>query len=87
MHDLMFEPLAKWAMLQTRKYRRVTSDGAIDIEDVVRHTVTLIDASSPQIAKPASEFLSAARPSKRSLLKPRRHSGAHLFLAFFLSQC
>src|SRR6202040_1228654 len=34
-HDSIFVPLAKWAMLLTGNYRCVTSDGAIDIKDAV----------------------------------------------------
>ena len=36
-HDSIFVPLAKWAMLLTGNYRCVTKDGAIDIKDAV-HT-------------------------------------------------
>ena len=34
-HDSIFVPLAKWAMLLTGNYRCVTVDGAIDIKDAV----------------------------------------------------
>src|SRR5438309_4598509 len=34
-HDSVFVPLAKWAMLLTGNYRCVTSDGAIDLKDAV----------------------------------------------------
>ena len=34
-HDSIFVPLAKWAMLLTGNYRCVTADGAIDIKDAV----------------------------------------------------
>ena len=34
-HDPIFVPLAKWAMLLTGNYRCVTADGAIDIKDAV----------------------------------------------------
>jgi hypothetical protein len=34
-HDSIFVPLAKWAMLLTGNYRCVTSDGAVDIKDAV----------------------------------------------------
>ena len=34
-HDSIFVPLAKWAMLLTGNYRCVTTDGAIDIKDAV----------------------------------------------------
>src|SRR5438105_3844373 len=34
-HDSIFVPLAKWAMLLTGNYRCVTRDGAIDIKDAV----------------------------------------------------
>src|SRR5437588_5488431 len=34
-HDSIFVPLAKWAMLLTGNYRCVTEDGAIDIKDAV----------------------------------------------------
>ena len=34
-HDLIFVPLAKWAMLLTGNYRCVTADGAVDIKDAV----------------------------------------------------
>ena len=34
-HESIFVPLAKWAMLLTGNYRCVTSDGAIDIKDAV----------------------------------------------------
>src|SRR5246500_4780885 len=34
-HDSIFVPLAKWAMLLTGNYRCVTKDGAIDIKDAV----------------------------------------------------
>jgi hypothetical protein len=36
-HESIFVPLAKWAMLLTGNYRCVTSDGAIDIKDAVHH--------------------------------------------------
>jgi hypothetical protein len=36
-HDSIFVPLAKWAMLLTGNYRCVTRDGAVDIKDAV-HT-------------------------------------------------
>ena len=34
-HDSIFVPLAKWAMLVTGNYRCVTADGAMDIKDAV----------------------------------------------------
>jgi hypothetical protein len=34
-HDSVFVPLAKWAMLLTGNYRCVTADGAVDIKDAV----------------------------------------------------
>ena len=34
-HNSIFVPLAKWAMLLTGNYRCVTKDGAIDIKDAV----------------------------------------------------
>src|SRR5262249_45893655 len=34
-HESIFVPLAKWAMLLTGNYRCVTKDGAIDIKDAV----------------------------------------------------
>src|SRR4051812_7161659 len=34
-HDSIFVPLAKWAMLLTGNYRCVTKDGAVDIKDAV----------------------------------------------------
>jgi hypothetical protein len=34
-HDSIYVPLAKWAMLLTGNYRCVTKDGAIDIKDAV----------------------------------------------------
>jgi hypothetical protein len=34
-HDSIFVPLAKWAMLLTGNYRCITKDGAIDIKDAV----------------------------------------------------
>ncbi len=34
-HDSIFVPLAKWAMLLTGNYRCVTKDGAINIKDAV----------------------------------------------------
>src|SRR5439155_9632858 len=34
-HDSIFVPLAKWAMLLTGNYRCVTEDGAVDIKDAV----------------------------------------------------
>ena len=34
-HELIFVPLAKWAMLLTGNYRCVTADSAIDIKDAV----------------------------------------------------
>jgi hypothetical protein len=40
-HDSIFVPLAKWAMLLTGNYRCVMADGAIDIKDAVhRDTAT-----------------------------------------------
>jgi hypothetical protein len=38
-HDSIFVPLAKWAMLVTGNYRCVTADGAIDIKDAVHRDV------------------------------------------------
>jgi hypothetical protein len=38
-HDSIFVPLAKWAMLLTGNYRCVTPDGAIDIKDAVHRDV------------------------------------------------
>ena len=38
-HDSIFVPLAKWAMLLTGNYRCVTTDGAIDIKDAVHRDV------------------------------------------------
>ena len=38
-HDSIFVPLAKWAMLLTGNYRCVTADGAIDIKDAVHGDV------------------------------------------------
>jgi hypothetical protein len=38
-HDSIFVPLAKWAMLLTGNYRCVTEDGAIDIKDAVHRDV------------------------------------------------
>ncbi len=39
-HDSIFVPLAKWAMLLTGNYRCVTKDGAIDIKDAVHNDVS-----------------------------------------------
>lgn len=36
-HDSIFVPLAKWAMLLTGNYRCVTRDGAVDIRDAVHN--------------------------------------------------
>src|SRR5690348_3393612 len=36
-HDSIFVPLAKWAMLLTGNYRCVTKDGAVDIKDAVHN--------------------------------------------------
>jgi hypothetical protein len=36
-HESIFVPLAKWAMLLTGNYRCVTKDGAIDIKDAVHN--------------------------------------------------
>ncbi|HEY4472670.1 MAG TPA: hypothetical protein VGN21_15945 [Stellaceae bacterium] len=38
-HDSIFVPLAKWAMLLTGNYRCVTEDGAIDIKDAVHRDI------------------------------------------------
>ena len=38
-HDSIFVPLAKWAMLLTGNYRCVTKDGAIDIKDAVHQDI------------------------------------------------
>jgi hypothetical protein len=38
-HDSIFVPLAKWAMLLTGNYRCVTKDGAVDIKDAVHRDV------------------------------------------------
>src|SRR5712691_10632359 len=38
-HDSIFVPLAKWAMLLTGNYRCITKDGAIDIKDAVHRDV------------------------------------------------
>src|SRR5262249_12643209 len=39
-HDSIFVPLAKWAMLLTGNYRCVTADSAIDIKDAVHADMT-----------------------------------------------
>jgi hypothetical protein len=39
-HDSIFVPLAKWAMLLTGNYRCITADGAIDIKDAVHQDAT-----------------------------------------------
>jgi len=38
-HDSIFVPLAKWAMLLTGNYRCVTKDSAIDIKDAVHRDI------------------------------------------------
>ena len=38
-HESIFVPLAKWAMLLTGNYRCVTKDAAIDIKDAVHNDV------------------------------------------------
>ena len=38
-HDSIFVPLAKWAMLLTGNYRCVTEDGAVDIKDAVHRDI------------------------------------------------
>ena len=38
-HDSIFVPLAKWAMLLTGNYRCVTKDSAVDIKDAVHRDV------------------------------------------------
>jgi len=38
-HDSIFVPLAKWAMLLTGNYRCVTAEGSIDIKDAVHRDV------------------------------------------------
>jgi len=38
-HDSIFVPLAKWAMLLTGNYRCVTKDGAVDIKDAVHSDI------------------------------------------------
>src|SRR5499433_2494504 len=38
-HDSIFVPLAKWAMLLTGNYRCVTADDAIDIKDAVHRDI------------------------------------------------
>jgi hypothetical protein len=38
-HDSIFVPLAKWAMLLTGKYRCVTKDSAVDIKDAVHKDI------------------------------------------------
>ncbi|HWP26801.1 MAG TPA: hypothetical protein VNL39_10710 [Xanthobacteraceae bacterium] len=38
-HDSIFVPLAKWAMLLTGNYRCVTHDGAIDIKEAVHRNI------------------------------------------------
>ncbi len=38
-HDSIFVPLAKWAMLLTGNYRCVTKDGAVDIKDAVHRDI------------------------------------------------
>src|SRR5947199_8043255 len=38
-HDSVFVPLAKWAMLLTGNYRCVTTDGAVNIKDAVHGDV------------------------------------------------
>jgi hypothetical protein len=39
LHESIFVPLAKWAMLLTGNYRCVTKDGAIDIKDAVHRDI------------------------------------------------
>src|SRR5262249_26795543 len=39
-HESIFVPLAKWAMLLTGNYRGITADGAIDIKDAVHRDPT-----------------------------------------------
>ena len=38
-HNSIFVPLAKWAMLLSGNYRCVTKDGAVDIKDAVHRDV------------------------------------------------
>src|SRR5438046_6928495 len=38
-HDSIFVPLARWAMLLTCNYRCVTEDGAVDIKDAVHRDI------------------------------------------------
>ena len=40
-HESIFVPLAKWAMLLTGNYRCVTADGAVDIKDAVHRDPAL----------------------------------------------
>ena len=73
-HDSIFVPLAKWAMLLTGNYRCVTKDGAIDIKDAVHNDLEHVDARST-IGSAAFASGSAHRPTtwchSRNTLPPQ----------------
>jgi hypothetical protein len=73
-HDSIFVPLAKWAMLLTGNYRCVTKDAAIDINDAVHRDlaasrsvydwvreVSLKMGASPDDLVPFEKYAAAAR--------------------------
>jgi hypothetical protein len=73
-HDSIFVPLAKWAMLLTGNYRCVTKDAAIDIKDAVHRDIEASGAvynwvcglceklgASPNDLVPFEKYASAAR--------------------------
>src|SRR5438309_11155720 len=73
-HDSIFVPLAKWAMLLTGNYRCVTKDGAIDIKDAVNRDLEASRAvynwvcgvcerlgASPNDLVPFEKYAAAAR--------------------------
>jgi hypothetical protein len=73
-HESIFVPLAKWAMLLTGNYRCVTKDAAIDIKDAVHNDIEASRAvynwvcgvceklgASPNDLVPFEKYASAAR--------------------------
>ena len=61
-HDSIFVPLAKWAMLLTGNYRCVTKDGAVDIKDAVHGDIDDV-ALGLQLGRRACARSSAPRPN------------------------
>src|SRR5262249_19196097 len=89
-HDSIFVPLAKWAMLLTGNYRCVTKDSAIDIKDAVHGDVEASRSvynwvmgvceklgASPNDLEPFEKYAGAANdPVRRSSAARALNTGA-----------